>query len=136
MLVMYLTKAHITQLLYLPGFKSLKMVRQLCSSSSVPRPWGCPLRDGSGPWAVSHCHKVTLHRTGACRDTVYIPENKIRLHSKGTMGGSVSNSVHAPCPGFSSRLRGNSEHALVKIPRFSVETSNGRHDSLSYLGKV
>lgn len=67
---------------------------------------------------------------------MYTPENKIGFHSEDAMGGSTDVQRAIACvlrPAFSSRLRGNSEHASVKIPRTSVEISKQGHNSLSYL---
>lgn len=67
---------------------------------------------------------------------MYTPENKIGFHSKDAMGGSMDVQRAVACvlhPGFSSRLRGNSERSPVRIPRTAVEISKEGHNSLSYL---
>lgn len=66
---------------------------------------------------------------------MYTPENKIGFHSEDAMGGSMDVQRAITCvlrPGFSSRLRGNSEHTPVKISRTSVEISKEGHNLLSY----
>lgn len=124
--MIHLTKVCTARLLYLQSFQSLKLVIPLWLSSEMTVIPGLPVIITRLPsrgleTARTHCTPLKTNQIPHRGHHGRVPEG---------------NSMPVPCPGFSSRLRGQLERTLRQIPTPSVEVSEEGCNLLSCVGKV